>query len=118
VKSARIGFLILPTVFLLFVCHALAFESNSTWLTLGSPAVVKGNLLQPGEYMLKWKPGSPECGATFYRRGKPVVEVRTRLVERDTKARETAISTITGPDGRSVIKEIRVGGTTTVLVME
>jgi hypothetical protein len=117
VKSARIGLFILPMVILL-VCQALASESNSTWVTLGSPSLVKGTLLQPGEYLLKWKPGSSECDATFYRRGKPVVEVRTRLVEKDTKARDTAISTITGPDGKPVIKEIRVGGTTTVLVME
>jgi hypothetical protein len=117
-KSARIGVLILPLFVCLVMCQAIASESGKTHVTLDNPTVVKGTLLQPGDYLLKWTPGSPECQATFYSRGKPVLEVRAKLIERDTRASDTTITTIPGPDGKPVIKEIRVGGKKTALVMD
>ena len=117
-KSTKVSLLLLPVLVLILVFQALAFESGSTWITLGNPSVVNGKVLKPGEYLLKWTSGSPECEATLYRRGKPVVEFRGKLVDRDTKAAATAISAIPGPEGTPVIKEIRVGGTATALVLE
>jgi hypothetical protein len=117
-KSTRISSLLLPLLVLILLIQAFAFESGSTSIALGKPSIVSGKELQAGEYQLKWVPGNPDCQATLYRRGKPVLEFRGKLVDRDTKAPATAVAAIDGPDGKPVIKEIRIGGTTTVLVLE
>ena len=117
-KSIKVSLLLLPLLAVIILIQAVAFEPGSTSVTLGKPTMVSGKELQPGEYKLKWVPGSSDCQATLYRRGKPVAEFRGRLVDRDTKAPATAVAAVTGPDGKPVIKEIRIGGTTTVLVVE
>ena len=117
-KSARISSFLLPLLVLIFLIQAFAFESGSTSITLGKPSIVNGKVLQAGQYQIKWVPGNPDCQATLYRRGRPVLEFRGKLVDRDTKATATAVAAVDGPDGKPVIKEIRIGGTTTVLVLE
>jgi hypothetical protein len=117
-KSRKISLLLLALLGLILLIQAFAFESGSTSVTLGKPAVVSGKELQPGEYQLKWVSGNTDCRATLYRRGKPVIEFRGKLVDRNAKAPATAVAAADGPDGKAVIKEIRIGGTTTVLVLE
>jgi hypothetical protein len=67
-KSARMGLLMLPLFVFLVMCQAIASGSGSTHVTLENPTVVKGTLLKPGDYLIKWTSGSPECEATFYSR--------------------------------------------------
>jgi hypothetical protein len=117
-KSIRMCVLLLTVLVLLLLIQALAFESGSTWLKLGVQTVVNGTELKPGEYQLKWVSGSPECQATLLKRGKRVVEFRAKLVTRDARAPMTAVSTVDGPDGKPVIREVRIGGTSSVLVVE
>jgi hypothetical protein len=117
-KSTRICLLLLPVLVFSLLIPALAVESGSTSLRLGIPTVVSGTELKPGEYQVKWVSGSPECQVTLFRRGKPVVEFRAKLVNRDAKVETTATSAVNGPDGKPVIREIRIGGTKSVLILE
>ncbi len=79
-------------------------------VTLVQPAVVNGTVLKPGEYKLNVVADKMTLSS-----GKQSVEVGVKVENVEEKFEHTAIR-YTQENGKAVISEIRVGGTTTKLV--
>jgi len=81
-------------------------------ITLDQPSVVKGTELKAGDYRLTL--GDAKVTITLMN-GKNVVETPVKVETTDKKFGETVIG-FTKQNGKSVISEIRLGGTKTRLV--
>ena len=79
-------------------------------VNLTQPSVVKGSDLKPGEYQITL--GADK--ATFAA-GKTTVEAPVKIESGTEKYRSTAVR-YTTENGKAVISEIRLGGTTTRLL--
>jgi hypothetical protein len=83
---------------------------SSFRVTLTQPSVVKGSDLKPGDYKL-----SLSADKATFAAGKTNVEAPVKIETGTEKFRSTAIRYIT-ENGKAVISEIRIGGTTTRLL--
>jgi hypothetical protein len=79
-------------------------------ITLALPSVVNGNDLKAGEYRMNL---APDKVTIFV--GKNAIEVPVKIETVDKKFETTAIR-FTAVGGKSIISEIRLGGTKTRLV--
>jgi len=96
---------------LLFGTLALMMASAATYkVTLLQPSVLNGNQLKAGEYRLNI--GDSQVTIT---QGKKSIEVPVKVENVQRKFDNTAVR-YTEQDGKSMISEILLGGTTTKLV--
>jgi hypothetical protein len=98
-------------ILILFSTLALAVASAGTHsLTLFQSSVVAGKELKPGEYKL-----SLEGTKVVISKGKEKVETEAKLQSADSKFSSTSVRYVTD-GGKNMVREIRLGGTTTRLV--
>lgn len=91
---------------------ALAIASASTHtLSLFQASVVNGTELQPGDYKL-----SVENNKAILIKGKAKVEIAVTVETNESKFPSTSVR-YNNEDGKYKIREIRLGGTTTKLIV-
>ncbi|MCC7342784.1 MAG: hypothetical protein KJZ78_12520 [Bryobacteraceae bacterium] len=97
---------------LLLVCVAVAVASaaDTYKVTLFQSSIVAGTELKPGDYKLDL-----EDGKVVIRQGKTSVETKVKVENGKQKFAATSVR-YENTDGKSVVQEIRLGGTTTTLV--
>ena len=83
---------------------------SSFRVNLTQPSVVKGADLKPGEYRV-----SLAAEKATFTSGKTSVEAPVKIESAPEKFSSTAVRYVT-ENGKSVVSEIRVGGTTTRLI--
>ena len=108
---------VLSLLSLLCAIPATASSKGSLTVRLDGPALVAGEMLNPGEYRISWKSHSPEVDLAFVLNGMRV-EAHGKLVDRDHVSAYDAILVEKDAAGRDVVKEIRMQGRKTVIVVE
>lgn len=98
-------------VFFVFAL-AVASAAGSYNITLFQPSTVAGKELKAGDYKL-----TIENGKAILSQGKSKVEASVKTETSDTKFSSTSVRYSTA-DGKSLVKEIRLGGTTTRVVFD
>lgn len=97
---------------LLAASVSLVFASTVTSrVTLFEPSILSGVVLQPGEYKVE-----VNGDKLTLKRGKTIAESTVKVEQSEDKYGSTAIRYRNG-DGKYRITEIRIGGTTTKLVI-
>ncbi|MCC7157252.1 MAG: hypothetical protein IT161_21915 [Bryobacterales bacterium] len=91
---------------------AVASAAGSYNITLFQPSTVAGKDLKAGDYKL-----TIENGKAILSQGKSKVEASVKTETSDTKFSSTSVRYSTA-DGKSLVKEIRLGGTTTRVVFD
>lgn len=91
---------------------AVASAAGSYSVTLFQPSTVAGKELKAGEYKL-----TIDNGKAVISQGKEKIEAAVKTEMSDTKFSSTSIRYST-TDGKSTIKEIRLGGTNTRVVFD
>jgi hypothetical protein len=108
VRKFLVAFAILALV---VACAGTVPAPGSSFrVNLTQPSVVKGSELKPGEYKL-----SLGVDKATFSAGKTSVEAPVKVETATEKFRSTAVRYIT-ENGKAVISEIRIGGTTTRLL--
>ena len=97
--------------FLALAAMSLASAASSYNLRLFKESIVAGTTLQPGEYNLRL-----DGDKATISRGKTKVEVSVKQNDESTKFSSTSVRYTNG-DGKYRISEIRLGGTSTTLVV-
>jgi hypothetical protein len=97
--------------FLALAAMSLASAASSYNLRLFKESIVAGTTLQPGEYNLRL-----DGDKATISRGKTKVEVSVKQNDESTKFNSTSVRYTNG-DGKYRISEIRLGGTSTTLVV-
>lgn len=97
---------------LLLACVGVAVTSaaDTYRITLFQSSIVAGTELKPGDYKLDL-----EDGKVVIRQGKTSVETNVKVENGKQKFAATSVR-YANTDGKSVVQEIRLGGTTTTLV--
>ena len=108
---------LLPLLSLLCAIPAMASSKGALNVTLEGPALVAGEMLDPGQYRVSWRSHSPEVDIAFVMNGKHV-EAHGRLVNRDSASDYDALVVQKDAEGRDVVKEIRMQGKKSVIVIE
>lgn len=91
---------------------AMATASAATFkVKLFEPAVVQGTELKPGEYTLEWTDTR-----LIIARGKTSVETPVQVETSDEKFSATTVR-YSSSEGKQSLREIRLGGTKTKLVI-
>lgn len=83
---------------------------SSFRVNISQPSVVKGADLKPGEYKV-----SMGADKVTFTGGKTTVEAPAKIETAPEKFKATAVRYVT-ENGKNVVSEIRIGGTTTVLL--
>lgn len=102
----KILFLTLVLLFSVSLASAKTFT-----IKLHHPAVVEGTELQPGNYKVELS----ESKATITN-GRVTVETQVKQEESEEKFRTTSVR-FTDADGKMKIREIRVGGSNTKVIL-
>ena len=98
---------------LAFAIFGLAVASAESYrVTLSQPTKVEGKQLKAGDYRL-----NVENSKLTIVNGKQSVEVNVKVQTGDTKFDNTSVR-YTGTGDKMAIKEIRIGGTKTTLLLE
>ena len=98
---------------LAFAILGLAVASAESYrVTLSQPSTVKGKQLKAGEYRLNVENSKLTIGS-----GKDSVEVAVKVQSGETKFDATSIR-YSGTGDKVAIREIRIGGTKTTLVLD
>jgi hypothetical protein len=98
---------------LAFAIFGLAAASAATYrVTLSQPSKVEGKQLKAGEYRL-----NVENSKLTIVKGKESVEVPVKVQTGDTKFESTSVR-YSGTGDQVAIREIRIGGTKTTLVLD
>lgn len=102
------------SIMLAIGAFALAVASAATTyrVTISNPTWVAGKQLKPGDYRIE-----VEGDKAVIRLGKEVVEAPVKVETVDRKYTDTSIN-VGDSGGKSMLKEIRVGGTKTKLVFQ
>src|ERR1022692_2982313 len=96
-----------------FAIFGLAAASAATYrVTLSQPSKVEGKQLKAGEYRL-----NVENSKLTIVQGKESVEVPVKVQTGDTKFESTSVR-YSGTGDKVAIREIRIGGTKTTLVLD
>ena len=90
---------------------AVASAASNYKITLFQPSIVAGKELQPGVYKLELKDST-----AVFSKGKESVEAAIKTEMADTKFNSTSVRYSNG-DGKYRVQEIRLGGTTTKIVL-
>jgi len=97
---------------MLFAVAAIGVAAAETYkVTLFQPSVVQGQELKPGQYKLDLKDTN-----LVIANGKTSVETKVQVEKCDEKFQTTTIRFATA-DGKYAIREIRLGGTKTKLIL-
>jgi hypothetical protein len=95
-----------------FAAFAVAIASAASQkITLFQPTVINGQALKPGEYRVEVKDNKAVISG-----GKQTVEVPVRVENGTEKYRSTTVR-YENANGQMKVQEIRLGGTTTKLVV-
>ncbi len=109
--------IVLPLLGLLCAIPAIASSKGTMTCQLDGPALLAGETLAPGQYEVSWRSHSPEVDITFVRNGKQF-EAHGRLVERDSAPPYDSVLLDKDASGHDVVKEIRMHGKKTAIVIE
>jgi len=100
----------------LVVVGTEAFAKAAETLDIPFSASLSGTKVDAGRYRIDWKANSPEATVTLTKGKNVVATVEAKVVERDIKARRTAVVYKTKADGSEMISEIRFQGSSQALV--
>ena len=104
------------TLTLVLVGSASAFADGSRKLVLRYDMTLKGTQLAPGEYTISWASHSPQATVTLAKKKNVVATVEGRLVAAGKEFTRNAILYDENPDGTRLIREIRLAGSSQVIV--
>ena len=112
-----LGLTILALGFLA-MAGASAMAANSKSIKLPYDATLDGTHLTSGTYNVQWDSGTPEATVTFKKGKEVVVTAKAKLEDRGHKYNDSSVMYSTGSDGSQTISEIRIAGSSEVLVFE
>jgi len=108
VTIGAIGFLVLA--------GATANAKDSRNVVLAHDATVAGSHLASGEYKIQWETHSPAATVSFLRKGKVVATAEGKVVDRGTRYPANSVVYAIAADGVRTIQEIRLRGSSEVIV--
>src|SRR3989442_164087 len=91
---------------------AVASAASSYRITVSHPSYVNGTEMKPGEYRLELKENT-----VVIKNGKQTIEAPVKVETTDRKSPATSVR-YSNENGKTVVDEIRLGGTTTKLVFQ
>jgi hypothetical protein len=109
--------ILLAMIGLLIAIPVMGSSKGSITISLDQSAYVDGNLIKPGKCEITWKSQSPEADVTIRNHGKRI-DAHGKMVERDSASPYDEIVIQKDADGRDVIKEIKMQGKKSVLVID
>jgi len=95
---------------------AAAKAKESAEVILDYNATVAGSQLASGKYNIQWQTHSPEATVSFLRRNKVVATVQGKVVDRGTRYSSNQVVYSETDNGARVIRELRFGGSSEVIV--
>jgi hypothetical protein len=104
------------SVTLLMASAIPGLAKDSRTVTLPHSAVLSGMALPAGQYLVRWEPHSSTAAVEFAQHNKVVLSTESTLVDRGQKYASNTIVYETSSGGTLTISEIRIGGTSKVLV--
>jgi len=110
-----VGVMIVPMA-LMAVVSAGAKEKNSAKVLFAYDATLAGTHLASGSYRLQWETHSPGATVTFQQGDKVVASVEGKVVDRGTKYSMNEVIYDQKPDGSQTILEIRLKGSSKVII--
>jgi len=102
---------------LILASSVLGFAKDSRTVALSHDAVVHGTTLPAGQYTIQWKDHTSGATVEFTRGKKVVLTTEGKLEDRRHKFDRNAVVYATGSDGINTISEIRLAGSSDVLVL-
>ena len=100
-----------------FARDRLASELRTNGLRVRLPdTVLLGTPLQAGEYTISWESHRATATVTVSRKNDVLATVEGKLVERGKRHERNAILLGTSADGKSIIREIRLSGSSQAIV--
>ena len=97
---------------------ASAFAKDVYKLTLRYDMTLKGAPLAQGEYGISWVAHSPQATVTVVGKNSVVTTVEGRVVDVGKKIALSTVLYDTNADGTRTIREIRLAGSTQVIVFD
>ena len=97
---------------------ASALAGGSHTLKVPHGMTLKGTQLAPGEYSISWVAHSPDATVTLARKKNVVATVEGRVVDGGKKFAEDAVLYDENSDGTRIVREIRLGGSSTTIVFD
>jgi len=95
---------------------AAAAPKDEANLFLRYDATIGGTHLEGGKYNIHWKTHSPEATVTFLQKSKVMATAEGKVVERGTRYDSNEVLYDQAADGTRVILEIRLRGSSQVIV--
>jgi len=95
---------------------AAARSRDGRSMVLHYDATVAGSHLASGEYDITWETHSPEATVSFMKQTKVVATAEGKVVDRGRKYAANQVVYDQNADGARVIREIRFGGSSEVIV--
>lgn len=102
---------------LILASSVLGFAKDSQTIALSHDAVVHGTMLRAGQYTIQWKDHTSGATVEFARGKKVVLTTEGKLEDRRHKFDSNAVVYATASDGTNTISEIRLAGSSEVLVL-
>jgi len=103
---------------ILVAALAVASPKGSSPFNVPETMLIAGKEIKAGQYDVKWESNSSEATVTFSVLGKPILEVKGKVVEGDKKFEANSFLIGKDASGRKVIKEIQYSGKKTSIVLE
>lgn len=92
------------------------FANESRPVALSHDVVLGGTTLPAGRYVARWHAHSPRATVEFVRDNKVVLSTEARFEDRGKKYPSTTVVYDTAPNGIRTLLEIRLGGSSKVLM--
>jgi len=108
--------IVIASVALLLACSISSFAKNSRTVAVTHNVVLNGTTLPAGQYVIRWEVQSPRASVEFARGKKVVLSTQCTFEDRGKKSDSSAVVYGTAPDGSASISEIRLSGSSGVLV--
>jgi hypothetical protein len=109
--------MLLPILGLLIAIPVMAASKGSITISVAEPMYVSGHIVKPGACQISWQTQSPEADVTIRSNGDRI-QVRGRVIERDSAASTDQVVVQKDAEGREVLKEVRLRGKRTVLLID
>jgi len=101
---------------LLLAASVPAFAKNSRTVALSHGAVLNGTNLAAGRYVVQWEAHSPQATVEFTQGHKVVLKTECKVEDRGKIYPLSSVLYDTASDGTTTISEIRLAGSSEVLI--
>jgi len=92
------------------------FAKNSRTVSLTHSVILSGTTLPAGQYVVRWETHSPQAKVEFAKGKTVVLSTQCKFEDRGKKYETNAVLYETASDGSNTISEIRLAGSSEVLV--